>query len=200
MMTVERERATYDAMWQRVPQYRDVSPGVQHIAKFLEMSGATGGTVLDAGCGTGAAGLLLADRGFRVTLCDVTDAGIDPAAADRLPFVRTCLWHDLSTVSYLATVHYRQHGTRFDYVYNGDVMEHIPTEYVMLTLDRMLAVTGVGAFFSIALVADVMGLWIGSPLHHTIKPFTWWRDRLGEVGTVAEARDCLNHGLYWVTR
>lgn len=186
MSLVAQERATYDAIWSTVQGYRDHSPGLQNVDRFLEMSGAFSGTLMDAGCGAGVAGLELARRGFDVRLCDVTRSGLD---GNPLPFTEVCLWHDVAS----------QVGVS-DYVYCCDVMEHVPTEYTMLVLSRLWDATAKGAFFSISLVHDAFGVWVGKPLHQTVRPFTWWRDRLAEFGTVVEARDCLNAGLYWVTR
>lgn len=195
---VNQERDTYAAIWQGVPGYRVHSPGLSNVDRFLEMSGATHGTVLDAGCGAGVAGLELSRRGFQVTLCDMTSLGLEPEAA-ALPFVETCLWHDLAPVAYLGRVAAGlDRGETLDYSYCCDVMEHIPTEYTMLVLTRLMAVTRVGLFLSISLVPDAFGVWVGQRLHQTVKPFTWWRDRLADVGRVVEARDCLNTGVYWV--
>lgn len=194
----ERERQTYDAIWQGVPSYREHSPGLANVDRFLEMTGATSGSVLDAGCGAGVAGTALAERGFAVTLCDQTNSGV--SADHSLPFVEACLWHDLSPVAYLGSVARGDTATRFDYVYCCDVLEHVPTEYTMLVLSRLMSVAERGMFLTISLVPDAFGVWVGQRLHQTVKPFTWWRDRLADLGRVVEARDCLNTGIYWVER
>jgi CRISPR/Cas system-associated exonuclease Cas4 (RecB family) len=41
-------------------------------------------------------------------------------------------------------------------------------------------------FLGIALVPDQFGVWMGTPLHLTVQPFTWWRDSLKELGTVVD--------------
>ena len=44
----------------------------------------------------------------------------------------------------------------------------------------------------------MFGKEIGEPLHVTVMPFTWWRDRLGEVGEVLDARDLMHGGVFHV--
>lgn len=183
------ERALYDEVWAHVDTYGDYSPGEARLPMFLAMTGATSGRVLDAGCGSGKGALALKAAGFDVTLCDVTDAGLtDDARA--LPFVRVCLWADLSPIAYVSG--------GFEYVYCCDALEHIPTEYTMLVLARLLAIADKGVFLSISLVPDQCGVWVGKHLHQTVQPFTWWRDRLSDLGVLVEARDLIDSGVYLV--
>lgn len=179
------ERATYEEMWS-VPAYSAYAPGETHVSTFLEMSGARWGTLLDAGCGTGRGGLALEAKGFRVTYADLTDQGLD-ASVPRERFRGGSLWGDLLV----------SHG-RYDYVYSCDVLEHLPREFTMLTVARLLEVSRRGAFFSVSVMRDECGMWVGKPLHQTVQHFTWWRDRFAELGTLKESRDCLSFGLYWV--
>lgn len=190
------ERETYREMWTSVERYADHAPGEQMLPLFLQMVGSThrGVTVLDAGTGSGKGALALKAAGFDVRLCDVTDAGLVPAA-HALPFYEACLWHDLSPTT-------RAFGhpgrTRADYVYCTDVLEHIPPQFTMLAIDQMLRVASRGLFLSVSLVPDTFGIWAGKALHQTVQPFTWWRDALKELGTVIEARDLIDSGVYLV--
>jgi SAM-dependent methyltransferase len=185
-----RERDLYANLWADVPSYSAQAPGATHVGTFTEMSGAAGGaSVLDAGCGSGAGALALQAAGYRVTLCDVTPAGVSPEAST-LPFVAACLWHDLAPVAYLSG--------GVDYVYCTDVLEHIPPEYTMLVLSRLLEASKSGVFLNISLVPDQFGVWVGQPLHQTVRPFTWWRDRLRDLGQLVECRDLLVSGVYFV--
>jgi len=192
MSIAATERETYEAVWTGIAQYGDNSPGLEQVDRFLDMSGATGGSVLDAGCGSGKGALALQDKGFDVTLADLTASGLTEAA-QALPFARVELWHDLSPVAYASTG-----MTKFAYVYCCDVLEHVPPEFTMLVIARLLAVTRTGLFLSISTVGDAYGAWVGKPLHQTVKDFVWWRDRLNELGQVEECRDLLNGGLYYV--
>ena len=195
-MVVRAERELYDAIWQ-VPGYADHSPGAERVPLFLDMAQPpAGATVLDAGCGSGKGALALRAAGFQVDMMDLTDEGLVPDAQD-LPFRSGCLWEQPAPL-------YRG---LYDYVYCCDVLEHIPTEYTMLTIARLLeqvrggvgtfAGTG-GLFLSIALQPDHFGVWVGRPLHLTVRDFSWWRDRLRDLGELVEARDLLSSGVYYV--
>jgi hypothetical protein len=77
-------------------------------------------------------------------------------------------------------------------------MEHIPPAFTMLVVARLLEVARSGAFFSISLVPDAFGAWVGKPLHQSVQSFTQWRDQLATLGEVLECRDLLTTGVYFV--
>lgn len=184
------ERAKYEAIWE-ITQYADTSPGEQFAPVFdaLVKERCVGrGTVLDAGCGGGRGGLALSALGYDVTLCDLTPAGLT-TEAQSLPFFETALWDDLVPKSGF---------TFFEWVYCCDVLEHLPTEYVGLALHRLLQVSRRGVFLSISLGSDNLGVWVGQPLHQTVRVFEWWRDLLASFGHVVEARDLITTGVYLV--
>jgi hypothetical protein len=79
------------------------------------------------------------------------------------------------------------------------LLEHVDEAMTMLAIARMLEASTRGVFLSISLVPDQFGILVGRPLHLTVKPFTWWRDRIRELGTIAECRDLIDAGLYLVT-
>lgn len=186
MDLITQERDKYADVW-TLEAYGTHSPGERNLPVFLSMVGPTGSTVLDAGCGSGKGALALSDRGFDVECCDFTVDGL-VEAAKRFPFHQVCLWNDVRLAL----------GTKFDYVYCCDVLEHIPVALTMLVVSRLLDVCTRGAFFTISFQPDVMGYWVGRPLHETVMPFIWWRDQLAAVGELVEARDMLTNGAFFV--
>jgi hypothetical protein len=190
------ERDLYETVW-GFEQYATNAPGAWYAEMFLEMAGIEHPhqhVVLDAGCGSGKGGMALLAKGFRdVRLCDLTSAGlVDDAKA--LPFHEACLWEPLAPqLGYL-------HGGAADYVYCCDVLEHIPTPFVMLVVARLLEVCVRGAFFSVALRADEYGAFVGRPLHQTVEGFVWWRDNLSALGVMRECRDLGANGVYMLER
>jgi SAM-dependent methyltransferase len=183
-----QEQDTYERAWE-FPAYAAHVPALVYLSVFLELVRARCdglGSVLDAGCGTGQGALALQAAGFRVTCCDLTPGGLCEEART-LPFVQTPLWADLRP---LVGFH--------DHVYCTDVLEHVPPEFTMLVLARLLAVARKGVFLSIALTPDCFGPWVGTALHQSVMPFTWWRDRMAELGEVVECRDLQATGLYWL--
>ena len=188
-MIANAERVKYDAIWQ-VPGYAENSPGDDLVAMFAELSGCKAGeTLIDLGCGTGRAGARLArDHGLKVTLFDLTDAGLEGEARG-LRFVEGCLWG-----SHLRLT---RPTMGYDYGYCCDVLEHVPPEFTMLAVANIMAACRV-VFFSIATVPDQFGAEIGEPLHLTVRPFVWWRDHLAELGRLIECRDLLTSGVYYM--
>lgn len=179
----EFEAEKYRRMWQ-CDAYATHSPGMEWLPVFLDLVkddrlGRQAGTVLDIGCGDGQAAKALTEKGFRVTLCDLDDfTGTGQV-------VRMPIWELSADLG----IH--------DYGFCCDVMEHVPESYVMLSLDRIMTCCR-KVFFTICTEPDQFGVRIGETLHQTVKPFTWWRDRLADVGAVLDARDCLNTGVYFV--
>lgn len=193
---LDTERDTYASLWSAVPAYGDHAPGEHYLPVFLKMISWPASTVLDAGCGSGKGALALQRQGFNVRMCDVTDAGLVPEAK-ALPFTQACLWHDL----YPLTRAFGHPGRNTaDYVYCCDVLEHIPPQFTMLAIDQMLRVADRGLFLAVSLVPDQFGAWAGTSLHHSVYPFTWWRDSVQELGTILEARDLLDNAVFLVAR
>lgn len=185
------ERATYADVW-GLPGYADHSPGEGLVSMFCDMAGIRSdqpfkGCLLDAGCGSGKGALALAAAGFSVTACDLVDGRIEAAKALTIPFRVACLWSDLR-----ATLH------TFEYVYCCDVLEHVPPEFTMLVIARLLECARRGVFLHIAHEPDGYGAFVGRPLHQTVQPFVWWRDRIKELGTLVECRDLIGSGAYYV--
>lgn len=185
MMTIaEQHRARYDEMW-GIEAYSRHSPGLTFLPLFLDMSQThMGGSVLDAGCGSGQAALGLRAAGFDVTLCDLSDEGLVDETKG-LPFVRASLWHNLR----------RQVGFK-DWVYCCDVLEHVPEAFTMLVVSRLLEVARRGVFLSVCLVQDNFGVFAGAPLHETVRDFGWWKEQLSELAPIVECRDLLTNGVF----
>lgn len=189
MSILAHETDRYTDVWLSLPAYRKVSPGLELLPIFLGMA-TPPASVLDVGCGTGKAGVALADAGFEVTLADLTTAGLTDEAK-RLPFKQACLWHALRPQLRIGQV---------DWIYCVDVLEHVPCQFTMLAIEQMLRLANGAVFLGVSLTPDQHGVWTGAPLHLTVQPFTWWRDSLKELGTVKEARDLITHGVYVVSR
>jgi hypothetical protein len=185
---LEPERAKYRAIWQH-EEYHKVSPGLEMVDAFMRiLSPMPGETLIDLGCGDGRAGLEFERKGLLVTWQDLVDV-LDPAV-DRTRFIESSLW------DYRWTLNNRR---SWDYGYCVDVLEHLPQEYTMLAIER-IALACRTAFIAIALVPDAFGQTIGQPLHLTVQPFTWWRDRIASICNLSEARDLCGRGLYLVKK
>lgn len=175
----------YDALWEGVPEYAQYSPGEDAVPFFLQIAHPTpGATVLDAGCGSGKGALALRAHGLKVTLSDLTTAGVTEDALS-LPFMAASVWSltDLPT---------------FDFVYCTDVLEHLPPEWTMLAVAQMLQHQRRGLFLTVGLEPDAFGVWVGTPLHETVRLYEWWWKNLQELATVVDARDRLTQGMFFL--
>ena len=164
----EHEAEKYEKTWS-IPEYHDFSHGEFHADLFMEITGASKGeTVIDLGCGTGRGGKALKKRGLKPAYLDLANYN------KNRPFIEQPLWMPIDG--------------KWDYGLCCDVMEHLPQEYTMLAIHNMLEACD-GLFLSICFDDEGFGQIVGEPLHLTVKPFTWWRDCLREIGTLEEARD-----------
>jgi hypothetical protein len=186
MDIVANERAKYAQLWTEVPEYRAYSPGLENVARFTGIvKPPMKASVIDLGCGSGEAGLAFREIGLDVSWLDITDAGLNEQVP-RHRFMAVPLWSRW------------QPPYGYDYGFCCDVMEHIPPEYTMLVLDRILAACRT-TWFQIAFVPDEFGVAIDQPLHLTVQPFKWWLDRLASLGLVLDARDLCGAGLFIIT-
>lgn len=179
-----QERAKYEEIWS-IPEYKAYSPGMENVERFIEvLDPRPCSSILDAGCGTGVAGLEFESRGFLVGWLDITDAGLDERV-DRSRFHLSALWDVGVSHQYI----------RWDYGFCCDVMEHIPVEFTMLVAARLLDACRT-VWFQIAYKPDAFGRVIGQPLHLTVMPHQWWLVRLSQVGKVVDARDLCGVGMF----
>jgi|SRR5215204_5673103 len=181
------ERNKYDEMW-AVPEYADKSPGLDNVERFISvLKPAMGSPMVDIGCGTGGAGLALQNQHhMRMWWLDISSAALDPAVP-RLRFIKTPLWRQWPY----------QIRPAWEYGFCCDVLEHIPTEFTMLSIERIVRACRV-SWLQISLVPDVFGQAIGQTLHLTVRPFRWWLERIAVLGEVIDARDLISSGLYVV--
>jgi hypothetical protein len=118
--------------------------------------------------------------------CDLVDVRSDGARTAFPAFIETSLWRSDRSLG------------AADWVYCCDVLEHIPTAFTMLVVERLLDVAKQGVFLSICHQPDQHGAWVGEALHQTVQPFVWWRDHLSQIGELIEARDLLMNGIFVV--
>jgi 2-polyprenyl-3-methyl-5-hydroxy-6-metoxy-1,4-benzoquinol methylase len=181
------ERSKYEDIWS-VEQYKDYSPGEENVARFLSVIKPNRGeSLVDLGCGAGIAGKELKENGLDVYWVDLTDSALDNEI-DRKRFTKCSIWERNWT---------RKRTMGWDYGFCCDVLEHIPTEFTMLTLDRITSSCRT-TWLQIAFEPDSFGPLIGQPLHLTVQSFTWWRDRIAKFGKLVEARDLCGCGLFVV--
>jgi SAM-dependent methyltransferase len=186
MMTITaRETETY-AEALSLPAYGEFSPGEKYADLFASLA-SHGATVLDAGCGTGKGMIALASRGFSVTGCDLTEAGLVTEARTMHVHAGVSLWRPIP-LRHLSGA-WRKHAKLYDYVYCTDVLEHIPPQFTMLVVQRLLDAALNGVFLSICLVSDSMGGWVGHALHQSVRRYDEWLADLRELADVTDARD-----------
>jgi 2-polyprenyl-3-methyl-5-hydroxy-6-metoxy-1,4-benzoquinol methylase len=180
------EKTKYETAWE-LDDYRKIAPGERFVALFQEIAKPEkGATLIDFGTGTGRAALKLQAAGLSVSMVDIADNCLDKAVKEKLQhqLLITNLWEAIDL-------------PKARYGYCTDVMEHIPPEHVQAVLENIGWLCKF-AFFTICFNKDHFGKEVGADLHLTVRPFTWWRDKLRELGTVLEARDLIGEGVFYV--
>lgn len=176
---VEHERAKYLEVWSN-PQYREYSPG-EEVARSVGLDslfrrlGVT--SILDAGCGSGKTLRFFQESreaDFDLTGFDIAENCLDAwfdAPENKVPLQIGSLW-DRDAVK-----------ATYDAVLCTDVLEHIPTDRIDAVLSNLHAWTGKVVFLGIALFEDHFGeKLVNEPLHLTVEPPTWWRERIEAAG------------------
>lgn len=181
MNTLEKEREKYDAVW-AIPDYSTFSPGGFYSGVFAEYEPYMDAKIIDLGCGGGAGGKALRNLGYQnVEFLDI----VDVCKEDN--FINMPIWKDWASTRLF----------KRDWGYCCDVMEHLPESLVGLAVHQMSRGCH-KAFLSISLTEDAFGRVICDDLHLTVKPYAWWKSLLSEFGTVIEARDQMDTGVYVV--
>lgn len=181
-----QERDKYTEIWSYEEYRASGSPGLGNVERFMSvLNPKQDSSIIDIGCGAGKSGLEFERRGMRSWWMDITQAALDQAV-DRARFIQAPLWAPAW-------------GSRWDYGFCCDVLEHIPTEYAMLACDRIIEHCDT-AWLHICNLPDEFGKLIGEPLHLTVKPYSWWLLRLATLGEVIDARDLCGNSLFIVRR
>ena len=179
------EKAKYEKAWNH-DDYRNYSPGESVVLNYVMKCKPNVGKIIDFGSGTGRAALMLHNLNFDVTMIDIAnnclDSEVSEEIGDRL--IVSNLWEPLDL-------------PKAPEGFCTDVMEHIPPEHVDDVLGNIMSLVD-KCFFQICLKEDHFGEQIGEHLHLTVKPFTWWRDKLAKFGSVVDARDLYINGWYYV--
>lgn len=152
------EKQKYESMW-LFDAYRNVSPGELAVDQFLEaVEVMKDHCVIDFGCGTGRGGQKIHDRtGAEVTLVD---------------FARNALDKNISLRFEIRDMSFPM-GLSADVGFCVDVMEHIPTDSVLVVISNIMACVH-KAYFQISLTNDNCGALIGHTLHMSVFPAEWW--------------------------
>ncbi len=183
------ERDKYNEIWTK-DDYKKISPGFDHVERFMQiMQPLPGASLIDLGCGEGVAGLAFAQRGLNVHYLDHVDAQLKPEV-DRHHFIKDVLWGNWGC---------QRKALGWDYGFCCDVLEHLPPEFTMLAIDRIVKHCRV-SWLQIALGNETWGNLIGKQLHLTVQTFTWWRDRIATIANITDARDLYIRGLFIVER
>lgn len=176
----QAEKAKYQKMW-AYDSYRERSPGMRFLADAIyRMKMPEHSTVVDLGCGTGRVAAALSGYGHSVTAVDIASNACTEFDG---PFVQAPLWALPAELG------------RHDYGYCADVMEHLPTAKVPMSLACIAAHCGT-VFFQIANFECHEGDKIGEHLHLTVKSIDWWRAELRPYFAVIEAVPSPKHHVF----
>lgn len=168
----EREKEKYEQIWNH-DVYRKFAPGEGMVDDAFKVMGMSAGEYLyDFGCGTGRAAQKFKEK-YRIKV-----VGIDHA--------NNCLDKDVDILLRVSNLWefkgenniFDLRSLKSDWGFCTDVMEHIPTEKVMLALKCISDSVIKGCYFNIATRDDNMGTLVGKKLHMTIATAGAWKEML----------------------
>lgn len=190
-----QEKMKYEKMWNQ-DLYRQRSPGLLLTTFFLyhiQNRIKVGDSILDFGCGTGAASLLFFEKGFDVTLIDIANNCLNPQARNlaenktsKFEFIEASLW-DLP-----------QNVNSCDWIYCIDVLEHLPESKVIPALQAMAKKTKKGGALQVFLEDETLGESIGEKLHLTIYPLNWWVEKISSFWEIEHIQEIIPNVRYCI--
>jgi SAM-dependent methyltransferase len=185
----QTEQEKYEAMW-TLAEYRAVAPG-EHVAEaFAEISKVgKDDIVIDFGCGTGRGAKKIHDlTGCDFVLLDFTTNSLDEQ-------IRVGDWFTFAQQDLTKPIPFNS-----KYGFCTDVMEHIPPDDVDAVIQNIMRASE-RVFFQISLVDDACGALIGRPLHLSVHPFDWWKEKFLAMGYRIEwSQDCGESALFYIAR
>jgi 2-polyprenyl-3-methyl-5-hydroxy-6-metoxy-1,4-benzoquinol methylase len=167
----EFQRLKYDNQWKK-DRYAKFSPGLRSIGRLLEWVRiyekcvSEENPILFAGSGSGHDAIVFHSIGLPIRLFDIS------ANALRYPELEALI--TIGTLWYMP----REWTGKFSFVWCADVLEHIPPSRVDESLHELRRVTKGFAMLQISLNDSEIEEHTGEPLHLTIRPQEWWRERV----------------------
>lgn len=156
----EKEKKKYDDAWRCGAETASVnSRRVVNYVKQLDKQWS----MIDLGCGNGAAVKSLRGLGFNIVGIDIT---LEAIGKEREGFFEGPLWR----------LPFKD--DEFDFTFSTDVLEHIPPRLVDRAIKEIYRITKVKTFHAIAPFEHCNQ---GFVFHLTAKPIEWWKaqfDRL----------------------
>jgi len=157
--------------------YRQFSPGEFRLPDFYKRVPLTpDDVVIDFGCGTGRATKAISKK------CKVIGLDFVNALETDVEFHEQDL---TKPIEYKGTIGFC-----------CDVMEHIHPRKVKTVLRNIMHSVD-KCYFQICTVPDTFG---DGHLHLTVKPFSWWAQKLRGLGIIRYAREEINHSIFIVQR
>ena len=171
----KKEKAEAEKVWEK-EGYRITSPGYVCLIAFIQHFKdeiIKGGSISDFGCGPGLTAQTFLQLGLQVNLVDIAENCLQDniyaltlLEKEKLKFTRACLWA------------LPEDFPKTDWIYCADVLEHLPEDKVLPSLEAMAKRTAKGGYLQICTVDDNYSSIIGEELHLTIKPKDWWLQKI----------------------
>ena len=150
------EKAKYENLW-RSEKYQP-SKTQATIVSALMGSGYANGKILELGCGNGVATEALINHGLDAQGADITLEGL--VVNRNGHYTEAPLWN------------MPFEDNAFDMTFSTDVLEHLPPDKVLDSIEEIMRVT---KGITIHVIANFSCTSYGQELHLTQQPIEWWR-------------------------
>jgi hypothetical protein len=182
----QKEDLKYSALWQN--DYKDAN--WQRLAKVgIRLSKNLDGdkTLVDFGFGRGSAMKFFEDKGFKVSGVEISRYAVDECKKKGMDVYHSSL--DALTIF---------EDDKFKIGFCNDVMEHIPDDSVIGSLDEMARVCSQYLLLSVCPTPSHHLSMEGENLHLTVRPAYWWERRFEKYGRVEKMNFFMSRSLRYV--
>jgi SAM-dependent methyltransferase len=185
-LTFAHEDDKYSALWSDGYQQANW----QRLARLIQKERdpySTKPSIIDFGCGNGAALAFFRSKGYTVAGTDISSFVVDELRDNLF----TVFHASLDSVPMIQ-------DDAYTYGFCNDVIEHVPPTYITQSLDEMTRICSERLYISVCPTPAHNISKEGENLHLTIQPAAWWEQLFSQYGNVRPVRFRFSRSLRYM--